>query len=279
MDKGLKILKKIYDSTYNWQDYHCTDEEFEIAKQEGYMFDYPEYMSHEDTLKELKTVVDKISPEMVANAFLYSLSTRKLEYRSALGSYWYAASIPDHECECDADRSRYYKYCDYCKWHQWDETPSDHNKYFGLNWMNYLRYTLGGDFFVNLNYALFDLKQFLKLPVYEHTAEDEQILHDILHCIDKLLPKNKARSLQKAITKKRILKSNKNEVDILLNILGICGVLSSESVPCYAVRFVSVWERSPLEHTNDYDYPLNWWRVSDGINTERYNIVFGKNYV
>ncbi len=33
---------------------------------------------------------------MVADAFLNSLSTRKLEYRAALGSYWYAVAIPKH---------------------------------------------------------------------------------------------------------------------------------------------------------------------------------------
>ena len=39
----------------------------------------------------------QIPKEDISNAFLYSLSTRKLEYRSALGSYWYAISIPKHE--------------------------------------------------------------------------------------------------------------------------------------------------------------------------------------
>ena len=268
MDKGLKILLNAYKGIGNpsW-----TEEEFELAKREGYMFDYPEYMSHEDTLKELKAVIAKITPEMAANAFLYSLSTRKLEYRSALGSYWYAVSIPDHEFNKE-------QVCHYCCWSPWSKKPKKMDYLLGLNDLNYDRYKYGGIEHTSLNYTLFDLQQFLKLPKYEHTAEDEQILHDILHCVDELAPKNKASALQKTITAKKILKSNKDEIDILLDILGICGVLSSEDAPCYAVRFVNEFDRSPPEDTNDREYPLNHWRALDGINTERYKTVFGKDY-
>ena len=271
MDEGLKTLLKTYWSSNGWISPRSVDEDFEIAKKEGYMFDYPEYMSHEDTLKELKAVVDKISPEMVANAFLYSLSTRKLEYRSALGSYWYAVSIPDHSFDGDG-------HCDYCVWYPWSRTPDDYSKSHGFNVLNFERYKWGGVRHTHVEYALFDLKQFLKLPLCEHTADDEQILYNLLHCIDELEPKNKGRALQRAITRKKLLKSNKSEVDVVLNILGICGVLSSEAHPCYAVKFSSERERNPPELTNDYAYPLNCWQASDGINLERYKTVFGKDY-
>ena len=274
MDKGLKILLNAYrDFDRGMGNPSWTEEEFELAKSEGYMFDYPEYMSHDYTLKELKALVAKITPEMAANAFLYSLSTRKLEYRSALGSYWYAVSVPDHKFDKEWE-------CYYCCWSPWSRKPNkmDH-LILGPTSFNHNRYKFGGPSHTRLNYALFDLQQFLKMPVYEHTAEDEQILHDILHCVDELAPKNKAGALQKTITAKKILKSNKFEIDILLDILGICGVLSSEEAPCYAVKFVNEFDRSPPEDTNDRAYPLNHWRASDGINTERYKTVFGKDYI
>ena len=80
------------------------------------------------------------------------------------------------------------------------------------------------------------------------------------------------------ITKKKLIKSNKNEVEVLLSILGICGILSGADAPCYCDRFVDVWHRAPKEHTNDYAYPVNWWHVSDGVNEDRFLKVFGFRY-
>ncbi len=60
------------------------------------MFDSAPVLTYDETLRALRTVLNKISPKDVANAFLFSLSTRKPQYRSALGSYYYALAIPDH---------------------------------------------------------------------------------------------------------------------------------------------------------------------------------------
>lgn len=271
MDKGLEILKKNFWNK-GWTADNCTREEFETAKREGYMFDYPEHVSHDDVMDRIHHTLKKITPEMAANAFLYSLSTRKLEYRSVLGSYWYAVSIPEHK---STDNGR----CDYCGWYEWKKEPAEYDLQYGVNVFNFERYKWGGVRHTKLAYALFDLEQFLKLPKVNHTQEDEKLLSDILHCADELKPHNKAGALQKLITGKRIIKSNKSEIEILLNILGICGVLSSDSAPCYAVSFCDEYDRAPLEFTNDYAYPMNRWRAADGINKERYRIVFGKEYI
>lgn len=271
MDRGLKILLDTYWCSKGWKKPLISDEDFEIAKNEGYMFDYPAPVSHGETLDQIKEITSRISPADVANAFLYSLSTRKLEYRSALGSYWYAVSIPPHKSTED-----HHCYC--CGWYPWKVTPDAYELNHGLNVLNFERYKWGGVRHVQANYALFDLQQFLKLPVVEHTAEDEGILHDILDCVNELEPSNKAGALQKLITKKKILRSNKQEIDVLLDILGICGVLSSDRNPCYAVRFCGESDRNPPEFTNDRSYPVNYWKASDGICKERYKIVFGKEY-
>ncbi|MGN6710480.1 hypothetical protein [Anaerocolumna jejuensis] len=150
MDDGLKILLNTYWSSNGWKDGAISDNDFQQAKREGYMFDYPKRISHEQTLTKLADVLFKIKPQDVANAFLYSLSSRKLEYRSALGS--------------------------------------------------------------------------------------------------------------------------------LLDILGICGILSSNNYPCYDVKFADITWRAPVEHTNDFSFPLNRWQVRDGVNTERFQKVFGMLY-
>lgn len=263
MDKGLEILFSFFSS-----DKAISQQDIDLAKRQGYMFDYSPPLSHDETLIKLRETVSKISPEMVSNAFLYSLSTRRLEYRSALGSYWYAVAIPAH-----ASTDSRHCYC--CGWSLRGDDQETSGISRRLNTFNFERYKWGGVRHTKADYALFDLQQFLQLPQPEHTPEDEKLLLDILDCISALEPHNKAGALQKLITKKRIIKSNRYEIDTLLDILGICGVLSSDDAPCYAQKFCGEYERAPLEHANDRAYPINRWKASDGISKDRLKIVFG----
>ena len=263
MDKGLKILLDTYWNAGGWGNREPTAEDFERAKAEGYMFDPVGTLTHDETLQTLHALTEKIAPQDVANAFLYSLSTRKLQYRSALGSYYYALAIPEHT----HDKS---ETCYFCDW-----MPLQGYEY---NVLNFERYKWGGVRHTKPEYALFDLEQFLLLPKVIPAEADMQILKSVLHTMEELPPSKKAGAYRELITKKKLLKSNKSEIEVLLNILGICGVLSGKDAPCYCDEFVNVYRRSPREHTNDYEYPVNWWHVSDGVNEERFLKVFGFNY-
>ncbi len=57
----------------------------------------------------------------------------------------------------------------------------------------------------------------------------------------------------------------KNGLDILL---------SNKEYPCYEDEFVNEYARSPIEHKNDFDYPINRWRASDGINYKKFEKIF-----
>lgn len=271
MDKGLELLFATYWGGGRWRNSAPTAQDYAQAKAEGYMFDPAPVRTHDETLRELRDVCAKISPEDVANAFLYSLSTRQLQYRSALGSYYYAVSIPDHthaESYC----------CNLCNWRQLSNVSSPEQEFSGYNVYNFERYKWGGVRHTSLEYALFDLQQFLLLPKVVPTEEDWKILWSILHTMKELLPNKKAGAYRELITKKKLLKSNKNEVEVLLDILGICGVLSSEDAPCYGDYFANVNQRSPMEYTNDYEYPVNRWHVSDGVNKKWFRKVFSVEY-
>ncbi len=273
MQDGLKILLETYWSSNGWRYKALLSEEFELAKQEGYMFDYPKYISHDETLNKLDILLKKIDPKDVANAFLYSLSTRKLEYRSILGSYYYAKAIPKHAVY-DPYNKQNSMHCYMCGWYAWHEEPTEFDLKRGLNIFNFVRYKFGGTGHDGIDYALFDIEQFLKLPKVAPTDADRKILKKILQCVDKIEQKNKVGKLRDTIVKEKIFKSNKNEISVILDILGICGVLSSETFPCYEDKFVDEYDRSPAEHTNDFSYPVNRWRASDGINYARFEKVF-----
>lgn len=271
MDKGLKLLFATYWNGGMWGHKAPTAEDYEQAKAEGYMFDPIPMRTHDETLRDLRRVLNKISAEDVAKAFLYSLSTRKLEYRSALGSYYYALAIPDHS---HSDLGT----CYFCNWLPIREVDLPEMEFSDYNVFNFERYKWGGTRHTHLEYSLFDLEQFLLLPKVTPTDADWNILKSILHAMEELSPSKKAGAYRELITKKKLLKSNKDEVEVLLDILGICGVLSSKDAQCYCDCFVDVWHRSPKEHTNDYTYPVNWWHVSDGVNEERFLKVFGIRY-
>ena len=260
MIDGRKVLMTLYTKNH-------TPEELDAAKEQGYLFDPPAPISHDNTMSQLRALVEEIEPKDVANAFLYSLSTRKLEYRSALGSYWYAKAIPDHS---HTEKN----HCYLCGW-----SPLDLCTYWNTyDTFNHSRYTLGGGSHTAANYALFDLCEFQKLAKVTPTDEDWRILYAILDTVTQLEPQQKAGTLRQLLTKKKILKGNKNELSILLDILGICGVLASPDAPCYCDHFTNVYARSPVEHTNDFAYPLNRWYACDGVNINWFHRVFGRIY-
>ncbi len=271
MDNERKILLATYWNGGMWSRKAPSAEDYERAKAEGYMFDPAPIRTHDETLRDLQRVLAKISPESVANAFLYSLSTRQLQYRSALGSYYYALAIPNHSHDGR-------EVCYLCSWLPVDDVDSPEKELSGYNVFNFERYKWGGVRHTHPEYALFDLEQFLLLPKVAPTERDWFILKSVLHTAGELQPNKKADAYREQITKKKLLKSNKDEVEGLLNILGICGVLSSADAPCYCECFVDVWHRAPREHTNDYAYPVNYWHVFDGINGDRFRKVFGCDY-
>ena len=271
MDNGLKLLMATYWNGGMWNHKAPTADDYAQAIKEGYMFGHAPVRTHDETLRDLRCLLEKISPEDIANAFIYSLSTRQLQYRSALGSYYYALAIPGHSHDASGT-------CYLCNWLPINPADSPEKELGGYNIFNFERYKWGGVRHTHPEYALFDLEQFLLLPKVTPTDADWTILKSILHAIEELPPSKKVGAYRELITKKNLLKSNKDEVEVLLNLLGICGVLSGKDAPCYCDCFVDVWHRSPREHTNDYAYPVNWWSVSDGVNEERFLKVFGVRY-
>jgi len=272
VDKGLKLLFALNWNYNIWGNKPVTDADYNQAIAEGYMFEPAPVLSHDETLCRLQSVLSETSPHDVANAFLYSLSTRRLKYRSVLGSYYYALSIPEHSHDGAGA-------CYFCNWSPVENRYVPGKECSGYDVFNFERYKWGGVRHTHPEYALFDLEQFKLLPKATPSKEDFARQKAVLLAMNELPPSKKAGAYRDLISKMKLLRSNKNEVAKLLNILGICGVLSSAEAPCYCEQFADVWHRSPREHTNDYAYPVNRWHVSDGVNEERFSMVFGFEYI
>ena len=124
---------------------------------------------------------------------------------------------------------------------------------------------------------MFDLDQFLKLPKVVPTDIDKEILINMLKCVEKLEPHNKAGKLRDTIVSQKIFKCNKDEVGIILNILGICGILVNKDYPSYEDCFVDKHLREPVEMKNDFAYPVNRWSAADKIHYSKFERVFKYN--
>lgn len=258
--KALKILFKRYWSSEGWTTRYLTKEELNYAKAAGLMFEQQK-ISHSDVLEKLKTLLPTLSLEDVTSQFIASLSSRRLDLRSALGSFIVGRHLLDHDFRGEETN------CVYCGGSNKIERLED------LNVLNFERFKWGGVRHLDPLYIAFDLEQFSKSERLTPTTEDYEILNDIFSIIAQQPAEAKLRNLEKALSK--IVKSNKEEREVLLQILGFCSILSTDEHPGFINKFIPFDEREEPSHSkNDWSYPVCWWGGKDGLNQSAVKAVF-----
>ena len=251
--KALRILFNTFWSSAGWKpEYSISTEDLAYARNAGYMFEAV-HLSHDEIVAWLVRSVKTANPGKISKAFLASLGTRRLELRSALGSYAIAKNFPLHRYQ----NSGYC--CRICGAFDSKHSPSD------LNVLNFERYKLGGVRHEQPEYIAFDLEQFDKLDEVEPTNQDLNEMRQILSIVRNCEPQSRPRDLEKQLAK--VFESNKAEREILIQILGYCGILQPQNHHGYFQSFVDYFNRTiPPVNKIDWTYPVCWWRGSDGIN-------------
>jgi len=269
-EKALQLLFDTYWSPKGWkQDTTIDRADFAYARRAGYMFD-PVTVTHDDIVARLLAVRNNVSIEQVTTSFLASLSTRRLELRSALGSFSIAVHFPDHRL---ADHASGHKpsgrlHCNLCGLYG-HSTPEQKD----LNVLSFERWKWGGVRHLDPLYCWFDLMQFEKASLAKPTQEDYSILSRIVEIASGLPPRARASELEKRISK--VIKSNGSERRVLIDILGYCGVLKPAGLCGFLDEFTSDELRDrPPDHTNDWTYPVIWWRGEDGVDRDALNRLF-----
>jgi hypothetical protein len=266
--KALQILINTYWSPKGWKEDHTIDPaDFEYARQASYMFDSV-IVTHDDIVARLLAIRNRLSIEQVTDAFLASLSTRRLELRSALGSFSFAAHFPDHRLieQMPIGQRR----CRLCGFY--GHSPGEQKD---LNVLSFERWKWGGVRHLDPLYCWFDLTQFEKASLAAPTQEDYSILAQIVKIASGLPPKAKPNELEKRIGK--AIKSNSSERRVLIEILGYCGVLKPAGRCGFLQTFTSDEHRDrdrPSDHTNDWSYPVIWWQGADGVDRDALNRLF-----
>jgi hypothetical protein len=270
--KALQILLDTHWSPKGWKkDKTIEPADFEYARQAGYMFD-PVAVTHDDIVARLLTIRNRVSLEQVTDAFLASLSTRRLELRSALGSYSFAAHFPDHRLveQARGQMPSGRLHCRLCG--RYGHSAAEQED---LNVLSFERWKWGGVRHLDPLYCWFDLTQFEKASLAAPTPEDYSILARIVEIVSGLPPKAKPNELEKRISK--VIKSNGSERRVLIEILGYCGVLKPAGRRGFLQAFTSNELRDrPPDHTNDWNYPVIWWQGADGVDKDALNRLFPK---
>lgn len=258
--KAVKILFKRYWSSDGWTNSYLTKEELDYAKAAGVMFEQ-RTVSHDDIIQQINTVISDLSLKDIASQFVASLSSRRLDLRSALGSFIVGRHMLDHKFMGEEN------YCAYCESTNKEKEAED------LNVLNFERFKWGGVRHLDPLYIAFDLEQYSKTEKLVPTAEDYEILNKIFNTVNALPAESKIRDLEKALSK--IIKSNKEEREVLLQILGFCSIVAPNEHPGFIDYFIPYDEREEPSHSkNDWSYPICWWRGKHGLNRSAIKAIF-----
>ena len=236
--------------------------EVEYARAAGYMFD-PRPMTHDQVVSWLLRVRGAVTRKEATDAFLASLGSRRLDWRSALGSFAVARHFHDHPHPGGNARV-----CPTCGslGGTADDVAGD------LSILNFERFKWGGVRHLWPVYAALDLELFAKAEKPVPRAEDLAIMGRIIEAARGMPPDARLDQLQRAVGEH--LPSSKHERRVLLEILGYCGILQDPRHPGFLEEF-RVCSARHGGGRGDWSYPVEHWRGRHGVNEQALGFWFG----
>lgn len=260
---ALKTLFGTYWSSRGWHSIavHPTSADLDLAVEAGVMFREPRRGRHDTWVAEVRDHATRLEPSQVGAAFLVSLSTRRLDLRSALASFAVARHLPDHALEerpNDYATSSATNCCVACG--LYDTDTQDRNV------LSFERFKWGGVRRDDLTYIAFDLEQFKRAPMPSLDTDDIDLGRRLFTALNSAEPNLTPSRLHKTLS---FIGGNKAEREVLLDILAVSGVLETPEHPGHRNSFVRWDEREETgAHFEDRAYSLPWWRGRHGVNTD-----------
>lgn len=250
--KAVRILMSAYWGSEGWRSGKVSDADFEYARLHGVIFD-PISLSHDALVRRTIKARDALNIDDLSRAFLASLSTRALHYRSAVASYVNCERLKGHRFKRRDDPGTSI-YCDKCGSLEMNDDED-------LNVLNFERLKWGGVRHDQIIYNMFDLEQFAAMDVPDPAKDDVRIFNAILKTIASSKPNDYPGTLEARL--KDVVPSNANERKTLLEILACLGVLSPQR-----------YDR-PLRGKSDWQF-VEYWRGEDGYDQERVDELFSE---
>lgn len=218
---------------------------------QGSCFAGDDSSSHDERVERARAAANRLTFDEVRAGFIASLTSRRLDLRSALSSYIVARSLPSHTFDADSRGPR----CPVC-----DLSGCTNN----LNVLNFERFKWGGVRKLDVSYVAFDLEQFERAPRLMPTRSDFETLEGLIVSIRACPPATTATQLANAL---KVIPGNRDERKTPIDSLGIASILDTRDHPGFLREFIPAPERRlPNRHFIDSAYPACWWTAAEGIN-------------
>lgn len=271
----LRLLKQVYSGPTRWdeklqasrhdvsQSISTPDlEALETAGHEPNRFVRP---GHDETITELKQLANQWTINEAAQAFVASMWSAPMIWRSLITGKLIASGMPSHEHTPYPSSST----CQICGLSVDQATDST------LQW--YWRMTNGtpldGDPFGQV-LALRELAAAQELP--KPNDYDRWTLRAVLTVLRQLPPKTRYSKAAIALKKERLLPTQKEYAyRDLLETLALIGILDTPEHPGMITEFTSYIQRDARPNVRvEVQAPLAWWDSSVGINENNLNKIF-----
>jgi hypothetical protein len=255
--RAVEVLLDAYWSSEGWRPGpELSPADLEHAVQAGVMVGEATSAGHDEVISGVLDSREDVSIEDATDCFLASLTSRRLDLRSALSSYVLARRLEPHAFVKGPGHIS--GACAVCGL---DEREVE------IDWdvMNFERFKWGGVRRDDLTYVWLDLRQFAAADRPLPTSADRAAFGQLLDGLEGASPTTTAAKA--AGQRWSAVPSNKAEREVLLDVLGICSVLESPEHQGFLDRWVPAADRvlPPLRYV-ERAYPVCWWRAEHGIN-------------
>lgn len=204
-EKSRKIILKAYWGSKGWRPRpEFSEKDLAHLRRTGYLFRGTPG-SHDEAVSRLVRARDRVPKQLVVDAFVSSLSTRELEYRSPLGSYAHALHMQEHVFA--PSEHLHAKLCATCGLSE--RVTADWSV------LNFERLKWGGVRHDEVTYQAFDIEQMAEHEPRAPSREAWQVLASILEVASR--KPLSVSGLKKALAS--ALPSNDAERDALCHIL------------------------------------------------------------
>ncbi|HQR90655.1 MAG TPA: hypothetical protein PLH31_15610 [Caulobacter sp.] len=220
----------------------------------------PTHLRHDEIVERLVALRKNITAQDVGNAFADSLVTRRLDLRSALGSFGAALNLPSHHFADSYGSLR----CRTC-WAFESSAAED------LNVLNFERFKWGGVRHSDPLYALLDLTRFRTSAPESSASEGHALLRRLLEIAGNAPANTRPNDLVKLL--KSLIPGNASQRRVAIQCLGYAGVLQSREHAGFFDTY-PIHRAHPPEGKNDWSYPISWWRGHDGVNVAAVRFYF-----
>jgi hypothetical protein len=225
-----------------------------------------EEKTHTELIAWILASRKKLDPLTVGEAFAVSLSARRMDARSVLGSYSHALHLAKHAFEPDPEET-HRPTCLVCGASQKGTVDISSRNFRRLKWAGNVEQ---GD----LEYIAVDLQLFAGTKPPKASEEDRETLRQTLDAVRKLPAKAGLGDLNNALT--GLFPATKHERQVVLEILGYAGVLQPRSWPSFLDGWTAPNERPCPRGPGraEWQYPVNGWSGKDGVNEKAVKFWF-----